>query len=151
MPQLFNWVTHVLNWVTHVLNGVTHVLNGVIHVFNWVVAAAGQPLSEASYTWDKAAHHLIIHKVPDRAFQVTAVTTVHPEQHTDLEGLFCVGGVYATQVSMCTSYVALQYVTLRHTSEHVYLIRCVTLCYVTLRYVHRSLASRATRGNSPCH
>jgi hypothetical protein len=44
----------------------------------------------------------VIPAVPaDRPFQVRAVTVIHPEQQTDLEGLFCVEGVYATQVRAC--------------------------------------------------
>jgi hypothetical protein len=43
---------------------------------------------------------LLVHQVPCQPFQLRCVTAIHPEQHTDLEGLFCVGGVYAAQVSL---------------------------------------------------
>ncbi len=59
---------------------------------------AGEVLPVSSYTWDKEKCELVVHSVPSRPFQLRAVTVIHPEQHTDLEGLFCVGGVYATQV-----------------------------------------------------
>lgn len=62
---------------------------------------AGVPLAEGSsgFTWDAAACELVVHSVPsDRPFTLQAVTATHPERRTGLDGLFCVGGVYATQV-----------------------------------------------------
>lgn len=55
-------------------------------------------LPEGAYTWDPKGCELLVHHVPPQPFQLRCVTAIHPEQHTDLEGLFCVGGVYATQV-----------------------------------------------------
>jgi len=57
-------------------------------------------LPEGAYSWDKAACELVIHNVPNKPFQLKAMTAIHPERQTDLEGLFYVGGVYATQVSL---------------------------------------------------
>ena len=58
----------------------------------------GEVLPDSSYSWDEEECELLLHSVPARPFQLKAVTAIHPEQHTDLEGMFCVGGVYATQV-----------------------------------------------------
>lgn len=66
---------------------------------NPCLVSAGKVLPEGCYSWDQEECQLVIQDVPsDRPFQVKAVTVIHPEQQTDLEGLFCVGGVYATQV-----------------------------------------------------
>jgi hypothetical protein len=60
--------------------------------------SAGQVLQDSIFTWNEEECELVIQAVPSRPFQIKAVTVIHPEQQTGLEGMFCVGGVYATQV-----------------------------------------------------
>jgi hypothetical protein len=65
--------------------------------------SAGEVLQDSAYTWDEDECELVIQTVPNRPFQIKAVTAIHPEQQTDLEGMFCVGGVYATQVKTASA------------------------------------------------